>query len=40
VGDGSNQPLGVFAWPSNQVGFLLPLTEYQLYLPIIMFNAP
>ncbi len=39
VGDGANQPLGVFAWPSDQVGFLLPL-QYRLYLPIIMRNAP
>jgi 2',3'-cyclic-nucleotide 2'-phosphodiesterase (5'-nucleotidase family) len=32
VGDGVNQPLGVFAWPSNAVGFLLPLTEYSVEL--------
>ncbi|MGD9048359.1 MAG: hypothetical protein PVF77_09915, partial [Anaerolineae bacterium] len=35
VGDGANQPLGVFAWPSDQVGFLLPL-GYKLYFPIIL----
>ncbi|MCL4263291.1 MAG: DUF4397 domain-containing protein [Anaerolineae bacterium] len=25
TGDGSNQDLGVFAWPSNAIGFFLPL---------------
>jgi hypothetical protein len=36
VGDGTNQPLGVFAWPSDAVGFLLPLAQYgTVYLPII-----
>jgi hypothetical protein len=36
VGDGANQPLGVFAWPSDAVGFLLPLAEYgTVYLPVI-----
>ena len=40
VGDGGNQPLGVFAWPSDQVGFLLPLKTYTLFMPIIMRNAP
>jgi uncharacterized repeat protein (TIGR01451 family) len=36
VGDGINQPLGVFAWPSDAVGFLLPLKSYgTVYLPLI-----
>jgi hypothetical protein len=33
-GDGVKQKLGVFAWPSNQPGFFLPLMKY-LYLPLI-----
>jgi uncharacterized repeat protein (TIGR01451 family) len=28
VGDGVNQPLGVFAWPAGVPGFLLPLAGY------------
>ncbi len=37
VGNGTLQDLGVFAWPSDQVGFLLPLMEgYSIYLPLIM----
>ncbi len=39
TGDGSNQALGVFAWPVDVEGFFLPLTppviEYILYLPFI-----
>lgn len=37
TGDGSNQDLGVFAWPVDVVGFFLPLgeTEYSIFLPII-----
>jgi len=36
VGDGVNQPLGVFAWPSNEVGFLLPLEGLKMvYLPLV-----
>ncbi len=36
VGDGANQALGVFAWPSDAVGFLLPLKSYgTVYLPLI-----
>lgn len=38
VGDGTNQPLGVFALPSGQPGALLPLAKYQ-WLPIIVKNA-
>jgi hypothetical protein len=39
VGDGVNQPLGVFAWPADAVGFLLPLAEpeeeeYVIFLPV------
>jgi len=32
TGDVSHQPLGAFAWPSNQPGFFLPLTRF-IYLP-------
>jgi uncharacterized repeat protein (TIGR01451 family) len=32
VGDGVNQPLAVFAWPSGQEGFLLP-DKVLLYMP-------
>jgi hypothetical protein len=36
VGDGVNQPLGVFAWPSGVPGFLLPLKTYgTVFLPLI-----
>ncbi len=28
TGDGVNQPLGAFAWPSNQAGMFLPLATY------------
>jgi hypothetical protein len=37
TGEGSNQPLGVFAWPPDTEGFFLPLapTVFKLYLPII-----
>jgi hypothetical protein len=40
TGDGSNQDLGVFAWPPDTMGFFLPLGEIgtTLYLPIIMKN--
>lgn len=38
VGDGTNQPLGVFALPSGQSGFLLPLARYQ-WLPIVAKDA-
>jgi hypothetical protein len=38
VGDGGNQALGVFAWPSDQVGFLLPL-GYRFYMPMIWLNG-
>jgi hypothetical protein len=32
VGDGANQPLGVFAWPADAEGFLLPLVIYGVEL--------
>ena len=38
VGDGSNQPLGVFAWLSDQVGFLLPLMR-KIYIPFVPILA-
>jgi hypothetical protein len=38
VGEGDNQPLGVFALPSGQPGALLPLAKYQ-WFPIIFKNA-
>jgi len=39
VGDGANQPLGVFALPSGQPGALLPLANYHLFLPIVARDA-
>lgn len=38
VGDGNNQPLGVFALPSGEPGFLLPLARYQ-WLPLVAKDA-
>lgn len=38
VGDGMKQDLGVFAWPADQPGFLLPI-GYEIHLPVI-FQAP
>ena len=38
VGDVVNQPLGVFALPSGQPGFFLPLLKATIYLPIITRN--
>ncbi len=38
VGDGANQALGAFAWPSNQPGFLVSLQRW-LYFPLILRNA-
>jgi hypothetical protein len=35
TGDVINQPLGVFAWPSNQPGFFLSLLDKLIYLPLI-----
>ena len=35
VGDGVNQPLGVFAWPSNAEGFLLPLAFTDVDLSLV-----
>jgi hypothetical protein len=39
-GDGSNQDLGVFAWPPDAEGFFLPLAtdETLIFLPIIIRN--
>jgi hypothetical protein len=37
VGDGANQATGVFAYPTDVQGFLLPL-EYELFLPIVYLN--
>jgi len=31
-GDGANQPLGAFAWPSGTAGFFLPLASYAVEL--------
>ncbi len=39
VGDGVNQPLGVFALPAGQPGFLLPLVDATIYLPLMLNNA-
>jgi hypothetical protein len=39
TGDGDKQSLAVFAWPSGQVGFMLPETR-TVYLPLIFRNAP
>jgi hypothetical protein len=39
VGDGANQPLGVFALPSGQPGALLPLAKYRVFLPLVARNA-
>ncbi len=37
TGEGSNQALGVFAWPPDTMGFFLPLFEgYTLYLPLVL----
>jgi hypothetical protein len=37
VGDGTNQELGVFAYPTDVEGFLMTLeAKYQLYMPIIL----
>jgi hypothetical protein len=38
VGDGINQPLGAYALPPGQPGFMLPLTRY-VYTPIVVRNA-
>jgi hypothetical protein len=35
TGDVIKQPLGLFAWPSNQQGFFLPLLTRLIYLPVI-----
>jgi hypothetical protein len=43
AGDGTNQPLGVFAWPAGSAGFLLPLEEpvpepqdREIFLPVVL----
>jgi hypothetical protein len=37
VGDGANQDLGVFAYPTDLQGFLLPQEAlYELFLPVIL----
>jgi hypothetical protein len=39
VGEGVNQPLGVFAWPAGVPGFLLPLAQPvsgDVFLPLVM----
>jgi hypothetical protein len=38
TGDGVNQPLGGYALPSGQLGFVIPLEEYKLYLPLAVKN--
>jgi hypothetical protein len=39
VGDGTNQPVGVFAWPAGEVGALLPLVQSRLYFPVVFKNG-
>ncbi len=39
VGDGTNQPVGAYALPIGQPGFMLPLAQYT-YMPLIFKNAP
>ena len=39
VGDGTNQPLGVFALPAGEPGTLLPLDNYRHRLPVVMENT-
>ena len=39
AGDGVHQRLGVFALPSGQPGFFLPLDEFSLYLPAVFRNS-
>ena len=36
VGDVTNQPVGIFVWPSGEAGFLV---KYKLYLPLVMKNS-
>jgi hypothetical protein len=38
TGDGVNQPLGGYALPSDQLGFVLPLEGYKIYLPLAVKN--
>jgi hypothetical protein len=37
AGEGTNQPLGVFAWPVDVAGFFLPLATdpYLIYMPVV-----
>jgi hypothetical protein len=39
VGDGTNQPVGAFAWPAGEVGALLPLVQSRLYFPVVFKNG-
>jgi hypothetical protein len=39
AGDGLHQQLGVFALPSGQKGFFLPLDRFDLYLPVVLRNS-
>ena len=36
VGEGTNQPLGGFALPSDMIGFFLDLEYFNFFLPIII----
>ena len=38
TGDGVNQPLGGYALPSGQLGFVLPLEMHELFLPLVPKN--
>lgn len=40
VGDGSKQPLGIFALPSGSPGSLLPVFRPRLYMPILAKMGP
>lgn len=40
VGDGTNQPLGVFLLPSGAPGTLLPIVRATVHMPIIFKMAP
>ena len=40
VGDGTNQPLGIFLLPSGAPGMLLPIVSDRVYMPIICKMVP
>lgn len=40
VGDGTNQPLGIFLLPSGAPGMLLPIVSDRVYMPIISKMVP